>query len=365
MHLARSESFDSLSDAHLLGLTREGSDAAFETILYRYWQPLLRHMVPMVGADSAEDVVQTTFIKAYTAIHSGVCSNEVRGWLHRVAHNGAVDVLRERSRKRVSLVEPRQGPEAPDSVFERTERLRDVLTIINSLPARQREALVRRELAGASYDDIAGQMGTSSSAVRQLLLRARETLRSSAAALVPWGLLGRLPGASESGGTLASTGVGSTGTRLGTAACTIAVAACAGSAPAPAPNPPEARTGQRAATSHLESEPPARIAAVRASSPRSASRPVLGVRPRRDKAATISPASAVDDVDQEAPAPAPPAVKRLAPRSAPQTPPSPSIPTPPAPPRTDPAPPPDTAPLHRSPPALPLPGVKLEVLRLG
>jgi Sigma-70, region 4 len=60
-----------------------------------------------------------------------------------------------------------------------------VLAAVSSLPDRQRDAIVMRELEGRSYDEIASRLGASHGAVRQLLNRARGSVRDRIRALVP------------------------------------------------------------------------------------------------------------------------------------------------------------------------------------
>jgi hypothetical protein len=67
-----------------------------------------------------------------------------------------------------------------------------VLVAVQALPERQRDAILLRELEGRSYEEIALALGVSGGAVRQLLNRARNSLRSAAAALTPMPLLTRL-----------------------------------------------------------------------------------------------------------------------------------------------------------------------------
>src|ERR671918_667247 len=96
----------------------------------------------------------------------------------------------------------RAGSEPAELVGERREQLRSVLTSVQNLPPRQRDALVLRELEGRSYEEISAALGVGGGAVRQLLNRARTTLRTAATAVTPIGLLLRLPtpgpGAGES-----------------------------------------------------------------------------------------------------------------------------------------------------------------------
>ena len=58
-----------------------------------------------------------------------------------------------------------------------------MLSAVQSLPLRQRSVIVQRELEGRSYDEIADRLGVTNGAVRQLLNRARTSLRAGLAAL--------------------------------------------------------------------------------------------------------------------------------------------------------------------------------------
>ena len=67
-----------------------------------------------------------------------------------------------------------------------------MLVAVQALPNRQRDAIVLRELEGRSYAEIALALGVTDGAVRQLLNRARNSLRAAAAAITPMPLLTRL-----------------------------------------------------------------------------------------------------------------------------------------------------------------------------
>jgi len=91
------------------------------------------------------------------------------------------------------LSESLDGVERPDQAMERRQGIREVLAAVQALPERQRDALLLRELEGRSYDEIAVELRVTGGAVRQLLNRARTTLRAGASAVTPVGLLARLP----------------------------------------------------------------------------------------------------------------------------------------------------------------------------
>lgn len=176
-----------------MDLVRAGSDAAFEAIVARYRRALLRYCSRILPEDRAEDVVQQTFVKAYDAMGAGAAELALRPWLYRIAHNTALNALRDRGLRHEALHENIDGVEQPDQALERAQGLRAVLAAVQALPERQRDAMVLRELEGRSYDEIALVLGVTGGAVRQLLNRARHSVRAAATAVTPAGLLERVP----------------------------------------------------------------------------------------------------------------------------------------------------------------------------
>jgi len=190
--LARRPVLSTQSDERLVDLVRAGSDPAFEAIVERYRRALMRYVSRLLPPERAEDVVQQSFVKAYEAMHRDAAELNLRPWLYRIAHNGALNALRDRSLGHAELDERIDGVERPDQAFERTAGLRELVVAVQALPERQRSAILLRELEGRSYDEIAAALGVTDGAVRQLLNRARNALRGAAAAVVPMPLLTRL-----------------------------------------------------------------------------------------------------------------------------------------------------------------------------
>jgi RNA polymerase sigma factor (sigma-70 family) len=182
----------SQSDERLVALARAGCEPAFEAIVRRYRRPLRSHCARVLGDERAEDAVQQAFVRAYESMMATRQALNLRPWLYRIAHNTALNALRDRALPHESLDDRHDGVERPDQAWERGERLREVFTAVQALPALQRDALLLRELEGRSYDEIAAELGVSGGSVRQALHRARMTLRSGASALTPMWLLVRL-----------------------------------------------------------------------------------------------------------------------------------------------------------------------------
>src|SRR4051794_70611 len=191
----------SQSDARLVDLTRDGNERAFEAIVQRYHRPLLRYCSRILPAARAEDAVQQAFLSAHRSIHAGDADLTLRPWLYRIAHNASLNQLRQSGFDHEEMSEEIDGVEPPPQAFERGERLRTVVAAVRDLPERQRNAIVLQAMEGRSYEEIAEELGVTDGAVRQLLNRARNTLREAAAALTPTGLLTRIAASGgEAGG---------------------------------------------------------------------------------------------------------------------------------------------------------------------
>src|SRR4051812_11078983 len=179
------------SDDRLVDLVRDGNDSAFEAIVHRYRRQLLRYCGRMLAPARAEDAVQQAFVNAYGALRDSGADINLRPWLYRIAHNSALNVLRAAGADHVPVDEQIDGVETPPQAVERGERLRAVVAAVQQLPDRQRDAIVLQALEGRSYDEIAVELGVSGGAVRQLLNRARTTLREGVTALTPPALVAR------------------------------------------------------------------------------------------------------------------------------------------------------------------------------
>jgi RNA polymerase sigma factor (sigma-70 family) len=186
------------SDSRLVDLVRAGNDRAFEAIVLRYHKPLLRHCRRLLPAGRAEDAVQQALLRALEAMRADDRELQLGPWLHRIAHNTAIDSLRRMDSHWEELDERMDGVEPTHAAVERRARFNSVISDMGDLPERQRRALVLRELEGRSYDEIAATLGVTGDGVRQLLNRARNAMRAAATALVPPALVGRIAGSQAS-----------------------------------------------------------------------------------------------------------------------------------------------------------------------
>jgi RNA polymerase sigma factor (sigma-70 family) len=160
-------------------MAARGEQRAFEVLFTRYHRELYSYCWAILGEpEEAHDALQNTMAVALRHLPAAERRTSLRGWLYRVAHNEAVSMLRGR----LATIDPVELPEGTspgaDARFEERERLRQLFADLGGLPARQRSALVMRELSDLSYSQIAAALETSGAGARQLVYEAREALRA-------------------------------------------------------------------------------------------------------------------------------------------------------------------------------------------
>jgi RNA polymerase sigma factor (sigma-70 family) len=182
------------SDDRLARLAADGLDPAFEQLVRRHRPKLVRACSRILSGPQAEDAVQQSLLNAHQALKRNGAPERFEPWLHQVAVNAALKELR-RTPDDLPLDEARAtGVEQPPESQERRETLQQTFVAIGELPDRQRRALILRELEGRSHAEIARSLGLTSGAVRQLIHRARSSVRSAVSTLMPYPLLIRLVG---------------------------------------------------------------------------------------------------------------------------------------------------------------------------
>lgn len=198
------------SDSRLVKLFRRGVEPAFDELVRRYRGALVAYAGAIAGRDRAEDVVQDSLVKAHRSL-TGDQMIEPRPWLYTVVRNTALNDIRDNRKHSHDDLEGTADRTyaQPHEVAERREELAKVVAAVSALPASQRRALIGHELGGFSYDEIAAELDVSAGATRQLIYRARLTLRNSFGALIPFPLIAWL--------TADATGVFATGAAGGVA----------------------------------------------------------------------------------------------------------------------------------------------------
>jgi RNA polymerase sigma-70 factor, ECF subfamily len=173
-------------DAEVIRQVLQGNTAMFELLMRRYNERVYRAARAIVRDEQeAEDVMQQTYVNAFTHLGQFNGSSQFSTWLTRIAINESLARVRRQGRYEVfddelSGIEPfasRNPAENPERQAFTTE-LRELLEwAIDRLPDGAREVFVLREVEGLSTADVAESLGVSMDVVKTRLSRGRAALR--------------------------------------------------------------------------------------------------------------------------------------------------------------------------------------------
>jgi RNA polymerase sigma-70 factor (ECF subfamily) len=167
------------SDQALVAAARQGSDAAISAIVRRYEPQLLAYARHVLGGrhHDAEECVQDAFLRGFRALRGGDQEIALRPWLHAIVRNRCLDQLRKPTRTTDlhshEAVLHDLGPGPASAIYNR-ERFAQVLDGLETLPDRQRRALVMHELEDRSHSQIGRVLGVTTGASKALVCRARQ-----------------------------------------------------------------------------------------------------------------------------------------------------------------------------------------------
>src|ERR1700727_3071207 len=161
--------------ARAVARAQAGDMDAIRFLYLRYKNNIYGYVLSLVrDAHEAEDVTQTVFLKLISVIDKYEPRQvPFTAWILRVAHNVAMDSLRQRRTVACEEVIERSRP-ADDSSHDRR---RGTEPAVETLPEDHREVVVLRHLVGLSPAEIADRMGRTESSIHGLHHRARRDLR--------------------------------------------------------------------------------------------------------------------------------------------------------------------------------------------
>ena len=186
-------SFETDPDSQLMLRVKHGDMAAFESLVEKFKQPVMGLVYRTLrDADEAEDIAQAVFVQVYKSRDRYQASARFTTWLFTITRNFCLNEIRRRVRHPAeALDQPLAGSDdtagslIPDASIRDAgdqslsgELERKVDEAVRDLPELQRTALLLCREEDVSYDDIAKVLGTSLSATKSLIHRARETLKA-------------------------------------------------------------------------------------------------------------------------------------------------------------------------------------------
>ena len=186
---------------------RKTDDDAFRRFVEPHQTSLHAHCYRMLGSvHDADDALQDALLRAWRGLHRFEGRSAPRSWLHRIATNACLDAIARRPKRMLPIdygppvdpgdganapldesvwVEPypdaelglEEGFAAPEARYEQREALElAFIAALQHLPARQRAALILRDVLGFSAREVAEALETSTASVTSALQRARKTV---------------------------------------------------------------------------------------------------------------------------------------------------------------------------------------------
>jgi RNA polymerase sigma-70 factor, ECF subfamily len=155
---------------HVPETDRQYEDQLIE-LMGQFERPIYNFLLTLLhDADVALDCAQDTFLRAYENLRKGRSVNAP--WLYKVARNRAMDEFRRKKR-----IEPESEKLEMIPVYERTDCVLAVQSVMAQLSSSDREVLYLFDVAGFKTDEIGAMLGVRGTAIRQRLSRARERFR--------------------------------------------------------------------------------------------------------------------------------------------------------------------------------------------
>ncbi|MCP4200312.1 MAG: sigma-70 family RNA polymerase sigma factor [bacterium] len=182
------------SDAEIIAAVLKGDKEQFGEIVKRYQGRLVNFLYRLLYDQAeAHDLAQEVFFKTFQALDRYDSRYKFSTWLFRVGQNAAIDRLRKRRLKLVSMDRPSKNQDT-DSTWEfpseergpygelRNQERGDAITeAIKALPWEYRELIVMRHYGELSYAEIAELKELPLGTVKNKLFRARQILKESLA----------------------------------------------------------------------------------------------------------------------------------------------------------------------------------------
>lgn len=183
----------------LVERARAGERAAFGELVDMYKRLVFSIcMSHLRNEDEAMDLVQDTFLKAYTKLDSFQPGSNFKAWLCRIAANGSIDRIRRKKTRRADEIDDRvltadglqEGNTPAISTYGRVSPLRNaeldrlgkaLVTALNGLPESHRQCVLLCDVHGYSYAEIAEQLGIPKGTVMSRLFYARKKLQADLA----------------------------------------------------------------------------------------------------------------------------------------------------------------------------------------
>lgn len=172
-----------MNEHELLELCRQGDHTAFAQLVGQHRHRMWAVSYQITGSrEDAEDAIQNALTAAWQNLHTFRGNSQFGTWIHRTTANAALTVIRRRREATVEFDDTIELDDNRPLTADRVVTVDAVRRALADLPDDFREAIVLREFADMTYQEIADHQGINVQTVRSRISRARARLVADLAA---------------------------------------------------------------------------------------------------------------------------------------------------------------------------------------
>lgn len=169
------------TDGAIVARVLRGDQEAFGLLVRRHQDELYHHARTLrIDHDAASDIVQESFVAAYTRLSQCADPERFRFWVLRILRNRCLDYLRDIRRRSVGLDDVTLVARGTPADSHAGAELRETIErALDTLSGDLRDAFLMKHHEGRSYQEMADLADASIPAMKMRVHRAREALRET------------------------------------------------------------------------------------------------------------------------------------------------------------------------------------------
>ena len=167
------------TDIELVIRIRNGEHELFSEVIDLYEKKLIRYAITLVHReDVATDVVEDSFIKAYTNLQGFDTKKSFSSWIYRIVHNEAINSVKKYTRE-VPLFTERelQSDEHIESEYITKERIQGASWCLSQMPDLYSQPLILFYLEELSYEEVSDVLRIPMGTVATRINRAKAMMK--------------------------------------------------------------------------------------------------------------------------------------------------------------------------------------------
>lgn len=172
-----------ITDIELVSLAKKGNLSAFEEIVKRYQKQIFFYAKKKVhDPDTAEDIAQETFVRAFEHLASFEDGKPISPWLYTIAKNASLDHIRKN--KRLVAMDFDREDTTAESALEKIIRLDEYKRLwqaLTALPDKYRQSIEAFYFQNMSYEAIAQNLALPINTIRTHIRRGKMILAAELA----------------------------------------------------------------------------------------------------------------------------------------------------------------------------------------